>query len=296
MNFSGETPDIRTVCDLRCDTVCDFVYVCWQHERTSHDHIQGYCQMRKECTIKQIKCLFEPYKPHLEKQRARCNGDARDYCLKEDSRVAGPWEWGEFIKNGSHVRKWNELYVVDPETMKMENPSLYRRVKAKKTMEEYCRNKSKLPEKLKSWQKELNRRIEETADDRKIIWVYGNIGGEGKTTYARELLRQGWFYTRGGSIDNVCHQYVDDISRNVVFDIPRDKKEFLQYSLVEMLKDRIVISNKYEPVTMCSDVNVHVVVMSNFLPDFDKISENRLVIIPCIPCGYCLKHHWGLCR
>ncbi|CBX51431.1 replication associated protein [Ageratum leaf curl Cameroon alphasatellite] len=58
-----------------------------------------------------------------------------------------------------------------------------------------------------------------------------------------------------------------------------------------MFKDRLVVSNKYEPI-MAPMLNcIHVVVMSNFLPDMEKISSDRVRVIPCIPCGVCLKHH-----
>ena len=33
-----------------------------------------------------------------------------------------------------------------------------------------------------------------------------------------------------------------------MFDVPRDKKDYLQYSLIEMFKDRMIVSNKYEPI------------------------------------------------
>lgn len=35
---------------------------------------------------------------HLEVQRASDSDDARAYCMKEDTRVAGPWELGEYLK------------------------------------------------------------------------------------------------------------------------------------------------------------------------------------------------------
>ena len=41
---------------------------------------------------------FYESKSHYE--RARRNSDARDYCLKQNSRVSGPWEFGEFIPAG----------------------------------------------------------------------------------------------------------------------------------------------------------------------------------------------------
>ena len=133
---------------------------------------------------------------------------------------------------------------------------------------------------LRLWQILLNGKIKEIPDSREIIWVYGPKGREGKSTFARDLFRRGWFYTRGGPTDNVAYQYIGKTT-NVVFDVPRDKKDYLQYSLIEMFKDRMIVSNKYEPIMMPLLDNIHVVVMCNFLPDFEKISEDRIYVINC---------------
>ncbi|ALK03648.1 replication initiator protein [Whitefly associated Guatemala alphasatellite 1] len=269
-------------------------YACWQEEEsptTHRRHLQGYLQLKSKKTLNQVKALFGDLNPHLEKQRARNSDDARDYCLKEASRVSGPWEFGEYCPSGSHKRRQREQVQKSPERMMEENPSVYRRVKARLSIEAHQLSLSELPFLLKPWQFEIERVISRPASTRDIIWVYGSTGGEGKSTYARELLRRGWFYTRGGSVDNVAYQYLDNVDRDVVFDIPRDKKDYLQYSLIEMIKDGVIISNKYEPVTAVCSRPRHVVVMSNFLPDFSKISVDRVSVIPCIPCGLCLNCH-----
>ena len=229
-------------------------YACWQHERVEHDHLQGYVQMNKETSFTRMKELFGDLHPHLEKQRARKNRDARDYCLKQDSRVDGPWEFGEFIEQGSSRGKIRDQVCRSPERMAEENPSAYRRIKARMSLEEHMSGRRCLPETLKPWQIVLESVLAEEPHDRNIIWVYGPKGGEGKSTFAKDLLRRGWFYTRGGTQDNVAYQYIDDVNRNIVFDIPRDKKDYLQYSLIEMLKDGIIVSNKYEPVTAVTDL------------------------------------------
>ena len=169
-----------------------------------------------------------------------------------------------------------------PERMAEENPSIYRRILAGISMDRFRDFVDPdLPQFNRDWQLELRSLISENRDDRTIIWVYGPDGGEGKSSYARQLMKEGWFYTRGGSSDNVAYQYVGFLGKDVVFDIPRDKKDYLQYSLVEMLKDRVIVSNKYEPITAVNPGNIAVVVMSNFLPDYEKISENKVRVIYC---------------
>nr|ACC78716.1 replication protein [Gossypium darwinii symptomless alphasatellite] len=222
------------------------------------------------------------------------DGRSSRLLLKEETRVSGPFEFGDYCPSGSHKRRQRESVIRSPVRMAEENPV---RLPASKGKD--CRGR--IPEdrgmriqisNLKSWQSRLQTLLERAPDDRTIFWVYGPDGGEGKSTFARDLYRSGtWFYTRGGSADNVSYQYIGQLGNNIVFDIPRDKKDYLQYSLIEMFKDRLIVSNKYEPL-MGPFINcIHVVVMSNFLPDFEKISMDRVHVIPCRPCGVCLKHH-----
>ncbi|CAJ85967.1 replication protein [Malvastrum yellow mosaic alphasatellite] len=271
-------------------------YACWQEEEsptTRRRHLQGYLQLKGERTLNQVKSIFGDLKPHLEKQRARKTDEACDYCMKEETRVSGPYEFGDYCPSGSHKRRQRESVIRSPVRMAEENPSLFRRVKAKIAEEDFHKTTREIEIlNLKSWQLRLNTLLERAPDDRTIFWVYGPTGGEGKSTFARDLYRSGtWFYTRGGSADNVSYQYIGQLGNNIVFDIPRDKKDYLQYSLIEMFKDRLIVSNKYEPL-MAPLINcIHVVVMSNFMPDFEKISQDRVHVIPCRPCGVCLKHH-----
>nr|CCK33168.1 replication associated protein [Gossypium darwinii symptomless alphasatellite] len=271
-------------------------YACWQEEEsptTRRRHLQGYLQLKTKKSLSAVKSLFGDLNPHLEKQRARRTDEARDYCMKEETRVSGPFEFGDYCPSGSHKRRQRESVIRSPVRMAEENPSVFRRVKAKIAEEEFQKTAHEIQiSNLKSWQLRLKTLLERAPDDRTIFWVYGPDGGEGKSTFARDLYRSGtWFYTRGGSADNVAYQYIGQLGNNIVFDIPRDKKDYLQYSLIEMFKDRLIVSNKYEPL-MAPLINcIHVVVMSNFFPDFEKISQDRVHVIPCIPCGVCFKHH-----
>nr|CAE18124.1 replication-associated protein [Tobacco curly shoot alphasatellite] len=273
-------------------------YACWQEEEsptTRRRHLQGYLQLKGRRTLNQVKAIFGDLKPHLEKQRARKTDEACDYCMKEETRVSGPFEFGDYCPSGSHKRRQRESVIRSPVRMAEENPSVFRRVKAKLAEEEFQATVAEIQiSNLKSWQLRLRTLLDRAPDDRTIFWVYGPTGGEGKSTFARDLYRSGsWFYTRGGSADNVSYQYIGCLGNNIVFDIPRDKKDYLQYSLIEMFKDRLIVSNKYGPL-MAPLLNcIHVVVMSNFLPDFEKISSDRVHVIPCIPRGVCFKHHIG---
>nr|ACC78707.1 replication protein [Gossypium darwinii symptomless alphasatellite] len=271
-------------------------YACWQEEEsptTRRRHLQGYLQLKTKKSLSAVKSLFGDLNPHLEKQRAPRTDEARDYCMKEETRVSGPFEFGDYCPSGSHKRRQRESVIRSPVRMAEENPSLFRRVKANIAEEEFQKTAHEIQiSNLKSWQLRLKTLLERAPDDRTIFWVYGPDGGEGKSTFARDLYRSGtWFYTRGGSADNVSYQYIGSTrENNIVFDIPRDKKGL---STVQFNRDVWIDScyNKYEPPYGSFNYCIHVVVMSNFLPDFEKISQDRVHVIPCIPCGVCLKHH-----
>nr|WLD18004.1 replicase [Papaya leaf curl alphasatellite] len=271
-------------------------YACWQEEEsptTKRRHLQGYLQLKTKKSLSTVKSLFGDLNPQFTRHARRCVPGRGDYCMKEETRVSGPFEFGDYCPSGSHKRRQRESVIRSPVRMAEENPSVFRRVKAKIAEEEFQKTAHEIQiSNLKSWQLRLKTLLERAPDDRTIFWVYGPDGGEGKSTFARDLYRSGtWFYTRGGSADNVAYQYIGQLGNNIVFDIPRDKKDYLQYSLIEMFKDRLIVSNKYEPL-MAPLINcIHVVVMSNFLPDFEKISQDRVHVIPCIPCGVCRKQH-----
>nr|CCP29667.1 truncated Rep protein [Cotton leaf curl Multan alphasatellite] len=175
-------------------------YACWQEEEsptTRRRHLQGYLQLKGKRSFSQVKALFGDLNPHLEKQRARKTDEARDYCMKEETRVSGPFEFGDYCPAGSHKRRQRESVIRSPVRMAEENPSVFRRVKAKIAEEEFQKTAKEIQiSNLKSWQSRLKTLLERDPDDRTIFWVYGPDGGEGKSTFARDLYRSGsWFYT-----------------------------------------------------------------------------------------------------
>lgn len=79
-------------------------YLVYQREvspETGRDHFQGYVQLAKKLRLSGIKALF-PEGTHFERQRAKNNKDAADYCKKEASRKPGtqPYEHGVMITKG----------------------------------------------------------------------------------------------------------------------------------------------------------------------------------------------------
>lgn len=86
-------------------------------------------------------------------------------------------------------------------------------------------------------------KLEEPVGFWTIFWVYGPRGNEGKSLFAKYLnLTKYWFYSSSGKIENVMYLYMSNPRRHVVFDIPRNKENYINYDMIETIKDRILIA------------------------------------------------------
>jgi len=77
-------------------------YLIAQMERapsTGQLHIQGYCELTTHRSMSQLKDLFQTSRIHLERSRGTYEQN-KTYCTKEDTREAGPWEFGEHLVQG----------------------------------------------------------------------------------------------------------------------------------------------------------------------------------------------------
>lgn len=82
-------------------------YAIWQLERAPTSgqlHLQGYLELSAPMRMPGVAKLFgEQLWPHLEPRRG-LREQARDYCSKQDTRVAGPWECGVWQHGGQGRR------------------------------------------------------------------------------------------------------------------------------------------------------------------------------------------------
>lgn len=80
----------------------DMSYVVYQHEvgQQGTDHLQGYMEFSKQQRFSAIKRLMPS--AHWEKRRGT-QKQAEDYCSKEESRVAGPWRFGQAKAQGTRT-------------------------------------------------------------------------------------------------------------------------------------------------------------------------------------------------
>jgi len=128
---------------------------------------------------------------------------------------------------------------------------------------------------LRTWQEEVINLLE-LQNERKILWVYDQIGGNGKSILTNYLIDvRNAFMCNGGKLSDIAYAY--DLQPFIVFDLPRCSEEFIPYKVMECFKDGRFFSAKYNSC-MKRFSNAKVVVFSNFLPDITKLSKDRWII------------------
>lgn len=130
------------------------------------------------------------------------------------------------------------------------------------------------------WQRQLAEELEADADDRSVVFHLDIDGGKGKTWF------QQWFFSSNkdkvqllgvGKRDDMA--YAVDPDKSIFFiNVPRGGMEFLQYTILEQLKDRMVFSTKYETQMKVLTKTPHVHVFCNEMPNMDKMSADRYII------------------
>lgn len=79
----------------------DYRYLVYQVEQGQTVHLQGYVEFAKPMRFSALKKLCP--RAHWE-QRMGTREEARAYCMKEDSRLDGPYEFGEWTTKGQGRR------------------------------------------------------------------------------------------------------------------------------------------------------------------------------------------------
>lgn len=268
-------------------------YVSWQLEEGANGtpHLQGYVEFTARQRISSLKKWLPT--AHFEPRRGTAV-QARDYTRKEDSRKEGPWERGTFaepspgsrtdleeaktfILEGASEReaaeKFPDIHAKYPQFV---------RYWLKEAAKDRCTKQ--VIETFRPWQQHVKMMCEATPDPREILWVYDPKGNTGKTMMAKWLVdHMGAFYTNGGKHTDIVHAY--NMEAIVVFDYVRESEAYVNYGVLEQLKNGICFSPKYESGMKRFEVP-HVIVFANFYPATNKLSEDRLVVIKPSISGY----------
>lgn len=250
-------------------------------------HLQGFLIRSSPTRRSAITAATTP-RMHLEKARGTSQ-QARDYCKKDGDYE----EFGSFPSNGGHRSDFDRFkeFVENAETtpsvrdIARNFPALYARYSRRLIeLTEHLRPLPQLvtgDQQLFEWQQHLENTLMEDPDPRIIHFTVDSDGNKGKSWFISYMLSK---YPekvqsfRIGKRDDIAH--VVDKSKSIfLFDIPRKSMEYLQYSILEQLKDRIVFSPKYESCNKIIEHPTHVCVFCNEQPDMEALSTDRYNIV-----------------
>jgi len=115
-------------------------------------------------------------------------------------------------------------------------------------------------------------------DDRKIYWLYDEIGGMGKTAFTKYCnVTLGASIIRGGALKDIAFS-LPESPKIVIFDITRSQECRVNYEALEAVKDGMIFSAKYESRMKVFD-SPWMIVLANFAPDKEMLSADRWEII-----------------
>lgn len=217
-------------------------------EKGSHDnwHYQGYLNLKEKRRPKALAILLNEQFPGINIQPASANGKEalKSYCMKEDTRVDGPWSDQPSLKH-------DDIKVIK------ESPFPYQRL--------------------------ILDEVKGEPHHRKINWVVDTVGGHGKSSFAKFIYvnQLGLALTYGRTSDLFNLVFKMPKQRFYLFDLSRTKpKDFHTddvYAALEGIKNGYVVNTKYETGVWVNDPS-HVWVFSNYPPLKERMSSDRWVV------------------
>lgn len=265
-------------------------YASWQKERGENgtEHYQGYMELDKPTRVGGIKKWAGGWpRAHLEVRRGT-RDQARDYTRKEDSRIEGPWEHGDF--NHSQQGKRNDLKRVyerleegaSVDEVTQEYPETVMRYISGVKHAAGAVHRLKRPRMeavLKGWQQQIVDIASGEPDTRKIHWFIDEQGNSGKSFIVEYLTKNmGALPLGNGKHAQLLHAAGEARPRIVTFDFPRSvvqgDNDRVPYGVIEAIKNGMIFSGMYGMPPVVFD-KPHIFCFSNFQPDQTQLSADR---------------------
>jgi hypothetical protein len=253
-------------------------------------HLQGYIHFSDGKSLRQAKALIGD-RAHLEVSRGTPQ-QASNYCKKDGDFV----EIGTLTTNQGQRKDFDALkeWILsnderpDMEDLFTEFPKMIIYRDAVSRLVDILRPIPPPPlPTLRPWQQELAEHLSTDPDDRTIRFLVDPVGNQGKTFFARDFsLRNKGVQILGVAKRDDMAYAIDPDCKYFFINVPRGEMQFLQYSVLEMLKDGIVFSPKYDSRTKMLRKTPHVVVLSNEFPDMTRMSVDRYDIKELTPQVY----------
>lgn len=130
------------------------------------------------------------------------------------------------------------------------------------------------------WQLQIMEIIAQEPDERTIHWVYDPVGNMGKSQLCKYLVVKHNALVLTGKSSDMFHLLAKFPHKRTIIlvDVPRHGFNYINYTALEMIKNGLVCSGKYEGAQLVFDCP-HVIVFANELPDTRAYSQDRLHII-----------------
>lgn len=280
-------------------------YCVYQHEScptTGRVHVQGYLELVRRKARSTVKReILKKESAHVE-HREGTREQARDYCMKVESRVTGTepieygaWRGDDLVGAGtsrltqllSRLKRGDDafelFYGSFAEVYVRHKRSIDEWLETWLTMKERNEMSNQfIDHELYDWQLECTEKLQ-SQSDRQVLWIFDEVGNVGKTYLAKRfLVLHEATYLRGGKLADMCWLIANrQTGRYLILDLPRSSSELLDpiYRLIEMCKDGMIWSGKYSPKMRLS-VSMKVCVFSNFYPEgiHRRISEDRICL------------------
>lgn len=229
---------------------------------TGTPHIQGYIYFKDSKSLEAVRKIFPRTNIILAKGTPKQN---ETYCGKDE----------DYIKHGfeeEEVNSYDKEMKIIIANRKKQLMGIYETVE------------------WKDWQRQVLDILETKADMRTIHWVFDPIGNSGKSYLTKYIYLTRKIIIADGKKDNVFNQVclmVNGDKKNkvlpeepevVLLDIPRSSEGYINYGVLEQLKNGLIYSGKYEG-GICAFGALHVIVFANFMPDMSQFSDDRWNII-----------------
>lgn len=134
----------------------------------------------------------------------------------------------------------------------------------------------------KPWQEQVLNIIKNKPDKRKIHWFWDEYGNVGKSYLFKYIVCKYDPIICDGKKDNVfnqikiwleCHKETEH-PEIIILDIPKSGSDYVNYSVIEQVKNGCIYSGKYEG-GVCVYKIPHIIVFANFEPPRGAWSQDR---------------------
>lgn len=271
-----------------------FEYLVYQLERcpeTKKLHFQGYVCYKSNQRLSALKKFDD--KIHWEQRKGK-HSQAKDYCMKEESQMSGPWEFGsdENISEGkgdrSDLKDIKEMVDNGKSMLDIAEDHFGSFVRYNKGIQLYKELKDAESSQkqlkidysaaiLRQWQK-VHLKILLEQNDRGVLWIWDSVGNKGKSFFARylEAMHNAYLITSGKHADiYLAYEY----QPVVVLDLSRTHSmDKSLYEIIEGFKNGRIFSSKYQSKSK-KFKSAKVLVLCNFRPDYEMISVDRLKVV-----------------